>query len=147
MNVTSLSPVVRMPRHDAFSTLAAIPVVYTAPEVFEGGNLRKRTPACDVFAFGVLLLELCTQKHAYEGWVRTPDEYAQGIFEGRRPPLPPQLHPEVGSIVSRCWAQDPAQRPTFAVLVDELSALLQQVQTHKQQQQAQQQHLLLNTQA
>ncbi len=61
---------------------------YAAPEVPELLLYsRRRTPACDVFSFGIVLFELLTLSRAYEGFAATAEDYinrcARGAFFAR----------------------------------------------------------------
>jgi hypothetical protein len=61
-------------------------------------------------------------------------EVKQVVLAGKRPPLR-QLadsQPELADIISRCWAQAPADRPSFAAVLVEVEGLLQQWLTLQQ---------------
>ncbi|MFF3859441.1 serine/threonine-protein kinase [Streptomyces sp. NPDC002209] len=78
---------------------------YIAPEVLRGD---RATPASDVYALGVVLLEL------FSGSLPDP--------VGRR--LPREVPPDVAGLASALLAEDPADRPTSAAVAGELTALL-----------------------
>ncbi|KAI8468772.1 MAG: kinase-like domain-containing protein [Monoraphidium minutum] len=121
-------------------------LLYASPEL-----LRKRelSPAADTFAFGVLLYELLARRLVawsddseqaafYERSVRGGkinvkkhgDEslqllaYAERVADGYRPPLPEHWPAEVVSLVDRCWAADPAERPPITEVHQVLAALM-----------------------
>lgn len=86
--------------------------LFGAPELESGA---KYTPACDVFCFGIALWEMVvlrkwTTKDKTRGYAACLHELnaIQAIFAG---------------IVSRCWHDEPAFRPTFAELLEEFSRL------------------------
>jgi hypothetical protein len=41
-------------------------------------------------------------------------------FAGQRLALPPNLDPQVAGIINSCWASKPADRPSFAQVLDKL---------------------------
>jgi hypothetical protein len=81
---------------------------YMAPEQLDGGRTDERT---DIFAFGLVLYELLTGRHAFEA--KTAERVRAGILE--RPPAPPSsfqpgIPPAVEEVVLTCLAKDPAER-------------------------------------
>jgi hypothetical protein len=48
------------------------------------------------------------------------------VGAGRRPLLPEEVDDRVRALVERCWAQEPAARPSAAALVGELASLLRE---------------------
>jgi hypothetical protein len=44
------------------------------------------------------------------------------VCQGMRPTIPPFVPAEVTKIIESCWAQDPAQRPSFAQVLPQLEA-------------------------
>lgn len=44
------------------------------------------------------------------------------VARGARLPHPPKCPDDIYSLMLRCWAHDPAQRPTFAELVRHFSS-------------------------
>jgi hypothetical protein len=93
------------------------------------------TLASDVFSFGLVLWELLTWKLP---WARKPPyQVRREVLDGRRPELP-ALEELPGpdnaafgqldvycQLVRDCWAQNPAERPTFADIVPRLGAMLE----------------------
>ncbi len=68
-----------------------------------------------MYAFAIVLLEILSGRPAYTSITR--DMLRRNVLEGRRPPIPGSLPDDVSHIITQCWAQDPAQRPTFNQLV------------------------------
>jgi serine/threonine protein kinase len=123
---------------DAHGTMtkAAGTLLWMAPEVFRGDQTY--TNAVDVYSFGVVLWELATRETPWAREVPTDDT---GFFEvlnkalqtGRRPTVPAAVSQEHGrfvSIMSRCWAGDPVDRPSFSVAASELAACLRDSNSH-----------------
>jgi Leucine-rich repeat (LRR) protein len=71
-------------------------VRWTAVDVLEGGS---PTIASDVWSFGVIMVEIFTNRKAQSGYrLERPSRCPEGFY---------------GSVMSRCWAVDPAARPSF----------------------------------
>jgi hypothetical protein len=83
-----------------------------------------RTPAADVYAFGLLLLELMTGRPA---WCNTPlSGIKRKVLAGIRPaiPRPPVVLVHVYELISECWAQHPSARPSFREVAASLEAAI-----------------------
>jgi len=96
---------------------------YMAPEVLEDEVTSNHR--ADVYAFGVLACEVLTGRVPFAG-----KTYVQIInvvlLKAMRPDagFPPEGTPEaLTALVRRCWAQDPAERPSFGEVIVELRAL------------------------
>lgn len=77
-------------------------VQYMAPEQIEG---RPADPRTDIFAFGLLLYEMLTGRHAFEG--SSTAAVMAAILRADPPPVHPR---ELDRIVRRCLAKDPLHR-------------------------------------
>eukprot|EP01060_Flectonema_neradi_P006421 TRINITY_DN14341_c0_g1_i1.p1 TRINITY_DN14341_c0_g1~~TRINITY_DN14341_c0_g1_i1.p1 ORF type:complete len:701 (+),score=119.09 TRINITY_DN14341_c0_g1_i1:56-2104(+) len=109
---------------------------YIAPEVFEG---KGNSVASDVFSFAMLL------RFIYTGLEPTPDDYAgapkgpanvcsnlkgktaqlaSGVVAGMRPSLPETIPASVRGLIKKCWADDPAERPTFDSIVQSIEKMI-----------------------
>jgi serine/threonine protein kinase len=80
---------------------------YLAPEQVEGKPVG---PLADVYALGLVLLEVLTGKREYDG---PPVEAAMARLH-RPPTIPASLPPGWAALLSAMTARDPAQRPTAA---------------------------------
>ena len=96
---------------------------YMAPEVLNDDDTSNER--ADVYAFGVLGCEVLTGRAPFAG--KSPTQMITAVVvKAQRPDagFPPQGTPEeMAALLRRCWAQDPAERPTFADVVVELRAL------------------------
>lgn len=98
--------------------------VWCAPEILKGQPYQKDV---DVYSFGVILFELLTRSDFF-GEMSFLAELSARVISGGRPTLPEECLPEYKSLLTNCWAQQSAQRPTFAVVATELKALHPKVQ-------------------
>ncbi|GAA0504394.1 hypothetical protein Ade02nite_28460 [Paractinoplanes deccanensis] len=76
-----------------------------SPEQFSG---EVATPVSDVYALGVIAYECLSGRPPFAG--RVPVEIAIGHVRDTPPPLPPEIPPNVRSLVERAMAKDPADR-------------------------------------
>ena len=96
-------------------------VTHCAPENFDDESPHYGQPPGDIFSLGVLLYEMGTGLSPWAG--RSMMVIMRAVEAGTRPALPADVHAGVRALVTSCWAQDPAARPTAAALVAELAAL------------------------
>ena len=93
--------------------------VYMAPEVIKK---QQMTFKCDVFSFAVCMLEIWLGREPY---LRTRFPDTESIFtfvtSGRRLDIPEDCI--FYEMIEESWAEDPADRPTFKVLVNILIKL------------------------
>ncbi|WIA13636.1 hypothetical protein OEZ85_007199 [Tetradesmus obliquus] len=105
-------------------------LTHMAPELLLHGHASR---ASDVYAYGILLWELATGRRPYSG---TPvgmlaHKVAQ---QGWRPAWPGGCCEPVQALTEMCWAQDPADRPSFDAIVAQLEDMAGQLDALKQQQ-------------
>ncbi|KAL0432656.1 UNVERIFIED_CONTAM: Serine/threonine-protein kinase CTR1 [Sesamum latifolium] len=90
------------------------------PEFLRGEPSNEKS---DVYSFGVILWELVTMQQPWSGL--SPAQVVGAVaFQNRRPAIPPNTSPVLASLMESCWADDPAQRPSFGNIVDTLKKLL-----------------------
>lgn len=106
-------------------TTAAGTPDYIAPEVWKG---QVPTEAVDIWALGVMLFEALSGHHPWEAESDRGIPSLRGALQAAsEPPLLPDetdLPPGLGTLVSRCLAIAPEDRPTARHIADELDRLL-----------------------
>jgi len=90
-----------------------------APELFQEAAYSAKV---DIYAFGVLLNEMLTRQRPF-GDLAAPGEIRARVLEGGRPDLYRGQPSGAQSLVERCWAQSPADRPDLATIAAELTRL------------------------
>jgi len=95
-----------------------------APEVILHGKYDHRL---DVFSFAIVLWEACSSQLPYSDMA--PIAAATAVAtRGLRPPLtpeclPPACPPDLVALIELAWHAQPAKRPEFAALAEQLGAL------------------------
>jgi serine/threonine protein kinase len=80
---------------------------YSAPEQKILGF--RYTKEVDVYAFGLVVYEIVTGEFALD---RRPSALSVGVFG-----------PLMRGLISRCWSEDPADRPSFDAILQEMRAI------------------------
>lgn len=84
---------------------------YAAPEHVRGDPIDE---AADVWALGVLLHEMLTGRHPFEG--PTPASILYRILEDDAPALPEPVPEPVAQCIDRCLQKSPTDRPSAAAV-------------------------------
>ena len=93
--------------------------LYMAPELLEGET--HYDTSVDVYAFAILAYEIVTGKEPfYETPNLTPFKLAAKVMNGSRPTFSNDATEKMIGLLSKCWSQDPSERPSF----DEIYTLL-----------------------
>lgn len=93
---------------------------WMAPEFLRGEPSNEKS---DVYSFGVILWELVTMQQPWNGL--SPAQVVGAVaFQNRKLTIPINTSPALTSLMESCWADDPAQRPTFKSIVNSLKKLL-----------------------
>ncbi|KAA6378730.1 MAG: hypothetical protein EZS28_025744 [Streblomastix strix] len=70
----------------------------------------------DIWPLGVILVELLTGKHPYEG--KTQDETISNIRNGKMAPLPADIKGEIREMIINMLNKNPTSRPTASELLE-----------------------------
>jgi hypothetical protein len=92
---------------------------WMAPEVLRNELSNEKS---DMYGYGVILYELMTLKVPWEGMNPMAVVGAVG-FQGRTPEIPEGTDPEAAAIITACFRGDPAERPDFGTVLDQLRSL------------------------
>ncbi|KAG0616548.1 hypothetical protein M758_5G124200 [Ceratodon purpureus] len=88
------------------------------PEAFQHFNVDQPSDDLlmkgDVYSFAMTCYEVVTGKYPFDGV--TGKAVEEKIKAGERPDLPADLSKELKSIITKCWNEDPKQRPSFQVI-------------------------------
>ncbi|XP_022818182.1 focal adhesion kinase 1 isoform X6 [Spodoptera litura] len=99
-----------------------LPIKWMAPESI---NFRRFTSASDVWMFGVCMWEILMLGVKPFSGVKNNDVIGK-LENGERLALPPRCPPRLYSVMSRCWAYEPSQRPAAHQLKETLFEILQE---------------------
>ncbi|XP_037617484.1 protein-tyrosine kinase 2-beta-like [Sebastes umbrosus] len=99
------------------ASVSRLPIKWMAPESI---NFRRFTTASDVWMFGVCVWEIFSMAQQPFFWLENGQVIIQ-LESGVRLPKPQQCPPPVYALLSRCWAYEPNNRPSFSQLVCLLS--------------------------
>jgi serine/threonine protein kinase len=94
---------------------------YMAPELF--GN-KPFSRAVDVYAFGILLWEMCARNIPFAGY--RPLDIKDGVIAGTRPEmskLPADVPDALQHLIQACWDGSPAKRPDINAVIESLTAV------------------------
>lgn len=112
---------------------------WLAPEVFDPLNKQGYDQRSDIYSLGTVLWELIDgdwpfaeyemlpQFSSVVSGKRVPDEMALKhavVHSGLRPSIPNTCDPRFAGLIERCWAKDPADRPSCQELRTTLEELL-----------------------
>jgi|EP00927_Polykrikos_kofoidii_P072510 serine/threonine protein kinase len=92
---------------------------WMAPEVYSGTHYHEKA---DTFSFSIVTYEVICRHMAFEDL--DPESAGEQISQGYRPNtdelVPKETPPKLFDLMTRCWDQQPEQRPTFATIHTEL---------------------------
>lgn len=94
--------------------------LYMAPEIINGNDYNS---SVDVYAFAILAYEIMTGKEPfYElGKNLNPFLLFKKIESGERPTFKDDVSEKMKNLISRCWDQNPSERPSFKEIFKLLS--------------------------
>jgi serine/threonine protein kinase len=88
-------------------------VQYTAPEQYENSPYSTKI---DVFAFGLILYEIVVGKPVYSPYL-LDFRVMYKVLQGERAELPSDMSDDVKTLITRCWANKPDDRPSFSEIM------------------------------
>jgi serine/threonine protein kinase len=91
---------------------------YIAPEIFK--ESRYSWPS-DVYAFGILVYILVTLMDPFPG-ESDPLLIRRKVVQGERPTIPNGMRKNWRTLITKCWSQDPYDRPAFEEIVSEMGS-------------------------
>ena len=100
------------PASNEFGSLFKSRPPYVAPEIW---RFSPYTEKSDMYSLGVLLYELLTFKRPFSG--DSMRDLVTQILAGTYEPLPPEISPEMASLVGSLLHRNPAMRPTAAAVL------------------------------
>jgi len=98
---------------------------WSAPELLSG---KAASPASDVYAYGILLFEVCSGEDPYKGM--DVEKVRFEVLRGDpplRPTIPAGCRADVAVMMQECWQASPSLRPTFQELDRRLEPIKAQV--------------------
>ncbi|XP_072048451.1 uncharacterized protein [Amphiura filiformis] len=102
---------------------------YMAPEIHTDQHFSFRT---DIYAYGMLVLEIGTGKLPFDGM-----DPLQVVFrvggENLKPIIPPDFPEALGDLIWRCWNANPKYRPSLAEALDVIDGLADEPVTFQKQ--------------
>ncbi|OHT04362.1 hypothetical protein TRFO_28121 [Tritrichomonas foetus] len=103
----------KIENEDSLQSLIGGTPLWMAPELFDQVQYNNKV---DVFAYAIILFQICTGKLPYEG-KKNPIQIAMLITNGERPDIPLSVPYFYAKLISDCWEQNPSDRPTFDDIV------------------------------
>ncbi|XP_071956528.1 mitogen-activated protein kinase kinase kinase 7-like isoform X3 [Antedon mediterranea] len=95
---------------------------WMAPEVFEGNQYSER---CDVFSWSIILWEVITRRKPFSEIGGPAFRIMWAVHQGKRPPLIRNLPKPIEKLMTRCWSNEPTQRPSMSEVAKIMSKLMQ----------------------
>ncbi|XP_072036484.1 mitogen-activated protein kinase kinase kinase 21-like [Amphiura filiformis] len=97
---------------------------YMAPELINTSdtNLAVYSRYADIYAYGMLVLEICTRKRPFHGM-----EYAYVVFqvgEGKlQPRIPRDCPTDLAVLMRQCWHLNPRKRPSIDIVLEVMESM------------------------
>ncbi|KAL0609200.1 Mitogen-activated protein kinase kinase kinase 21 [Plecturocebus cupreus] len=115
--------------HRTTKMSAAGTYAWMAPEVIKSSLFSKGS---DIWSYGVLLWELLTGEVPYRGIDGLAVAYGVAVNKLTLP-IPSTCPEPFAKLMKECWHQDPHVRPSFALILEQLSAIEAAVMTEMPQ--------------
>lgn len=78
-----------------------------------------------MYSFGIIMWEILTRKTPYEDSTDIPKgrfKVIEYVTSGGRPVVPPDVPPWYKDLMTKCWASDPSERPSFHEILEGIEA-------------------------
>jgi len=103
-------------------------VRYMAPEVHRSAPYNEKA---DIYSYAMVVWEMVTLRKPFDGM--DASEFADRVIRGRqRPPINKKWDEGFSQLLALAWDHDPRQRPSAAVLMERLDALIAVEKLHQQ---------------
>lgn len=108
---------------DTKMTMAIGTPIAMAPELFIDGD-ETYTLSVDVYAYAFLLYKMFSNSLLFNSarQPRSPQQYMMQISKGHRPKKPEDIPEHYWELITNCWKQDPADRPSFEEITELLKS-------------------------
>ena len=90
---------------------------FMAPEVFRHEAYGRPV---DVYSFAMILYNLLGVEPPWPQ-LSGPEAVQRAALDKERPPVPRHWDAKLGALIRRCWLADPAGRPSFAAVLEQLA--------------------------
>lgn len=92
-----------------------------APEFIKEPENYARTKPIDVYSYGMTIFELWTGVAPFSH-IKSPFQLMNAVSEGQRPGIPASTPENWKELITKCWDQNPEERPTFDDIIDNLDS-------------------------
>ncbi|GMS80509.1 hypothetical protein PENTCL1PPCAC_2684 [Pristionchus entomophagus] len=119
------TPTTPTDKERSFSVAAGegrLPIKWLALECLQ---YHKFTHKSDVWSYGIVLFEMYSLGESPFSDI-DPSELVNYLLGGGRPPRPLISCDKIYEVMTRCWSEDPDERPTFRELLTILAILIEQ---------------------
>ena len=102
---------------------------YTAPEYLKDKGFVVQNPrkAGDVYAFGLIMWELFTEKQPFPK-IKLKELRKFVCEEKSRPKIPDKIPEEIANLIRVCWQEEEEKRPSFSTLIRSLENLINDIE-------------------
>jgi serine/threonine protein kinase len=107
-------------RQSVLSTPVAHTLPWTAPERLRG---KQHTEKSDIYSLGVVYWELSIYERPYDDL--TDGGIREMVIAGDRLEIPETTPSTFRDLITKCWAQDPGDRPTSSELIAAMKECIQ----------------------
>lgn len=89
---------------------------YMAPEIIVGNDRGRAifSKPADIYALGMLILEIWTRKPPFVGM--QPETLHYKVGHGEQPDIPEECPKEFADLMRRCWIYNPRERPGIDII-------------------------------